>query len=1036
VIALALAAWAQVVTVTGTLQYEDRDYNNSGFTGTTTPRPIRSADLEILRASDGTVLGTGLTDPATGMFSVGGITMGEIVQARVYARHSGNRMNAVVRNNATANAVYTGLTPPLDTSATASFGVVLFTIAGGAAPAFNIFDCAVKSFRYQASVDVDLPALPALLLIYWEAGSTNGSYYSSLQNAVFLLGSSADPDEYDDDIILHEIGHWVAHNFSKDDTLGGPHTIVDQLDPRTSWSEGWAHYWSATVRRFFPGEYPSPQTQVDNFGTGFSVFGIDPPSFPSQTVMATNEVAVATVLWDITDTQGGTFDLGPGHEQAVWQAVSDRIPLMTAITLEKFHDGLLLETSAAFMATVTGSETVQAVMNWRQIRYYPDSSEPNNTAAASTPLAPGPTGLSHRTFFPAGDEDWYAVALVTGTLVAETLSLGDGADTNLELYAPDGTTLLASNNDRSPTDKSSLLQFWIVNGGTYFLRVTNASPILEYGYYDVRAQIILDAPPVVTAVSASTTLGYAPLRVTLSGAAGDLENAYLEYQWDFEGSGLFEWASLQGPRVTTTYAKPGLYNATFRVVDGAGLTATGSVSITVLPSAAPTIVLTQSSAGGAAPVPATFGVSVQGVIPVSYSWDFAGTGLIDQVSVTPVPVPFTYRSAGTFTPRVTVMDTFGRAYTVFGSPVTVTALSPPAITLSATNGNIPYSTILTATTGPANTLDYDTAGRGRFDDLFSPPQSPFSPEIHRAGTFTARARVTDSSGVSQTATAPFLATATGTLGWMVAPRSGDRVSGTSVTLSAEATPKGAAKKVQFQYRPGSPPGAWTDIGGPVLSANTLVSTRWDVSALPTSQAVDLRVLINDSISSGDTANPVTVNAPNPTWSEGGGQLDVTLDPAHAKEIRTSPGVWVLAPAGGPSGVRIAPVGAPPGNGSAIGLAPAGGAWRITAAGSYDRPLGLRLPAPLDDPSLEIHAFDESAGVWYRPGVSRVSHDDGWVEADAFGPGIFALFRSTPDGTAAGGSGNGGRYCAASIGENPDAWILVLVLGFLAWRLRR
>jgi len=1036
VIALALAAWAQVVTVTGTLQYEDKDYTNSGFTGTTTPRPIRSADLEILRTSDGTVLGTGLTDPASGAFSVGGITMGEIIQARVYARHSGNQMNAMVRNNATAIAVYTGLTPPIDTSQTASFGTVLFTIAGGAAPAFNIFDCAVKSFQYQASVDSDLPAVPPLLLIYWESGSTNGTYFSGLQDAVFLLGGSADPDEYDDDIILHEIGHWVAHHFSRDDTLGGPHTIVDQLDPRTSWSEGWAHYWSAAVRRFFPGEYPSPQTQVDNLGAGFSVFGIDPPSFPSQTVMATNEVAVATVLWDITDSQGGTFDLGAGHEQSVWQAVSDRIPLMTSITLEKFHDGLLLETSAAFMATVTGSETVQAVMNWRQIRYYPDSSEPNNTVLAATPLPLGPTGLSLRTFFPAGDEDWYAVTLVPGTLVAETLNLGDGADTNLELYGPDGTTLLASNNDRSPTDRSSLLQYWVVTGGPFFLRVTNASSILEYGYYDLRAQVIPDAPPAVSSVSASTTLGYAPLRVTLWGSGGDVENAYLDYQWDFEGSGRYEWASLQGPRVTTTYARPGIYNATLRVVDGAGLSATGSVAITVLPSAAPTIRLTQSSAGGTAPSPVTFGVSVEGVIPVSYSWDFAGSGLVDRVSVTSLPVPFTYRSAGTFTPRVTVMDTFGRAHAVFGSPVTVTALSPPAITLVATNGNIPYPAILTATIGPASTLEYGAAGSGRFDDVFSPPLSPFSPQIHRAGSFLARSRVTDPSGVSQTATAPLLATAIGTLGWMVAPRSGDRVSGTSVTLTAEASPKGPPKKVQFQYRPNSPPGAWTDIGGPIVSADTLVATSWDVSTLPPSLPVDLRILVNDSITSGDTADPVTVNVPDPTWSEGGGQLDVMLDPAHARSLRTFPGVWVLAPAGGPPRVHIAPVAAPPGNGSAIGLNPAGGAWRITGAGSYDRPLGLRLPAPSDDPSLEIHAYDESAGVWYRPGISRVSHDDRWVEADAFGPGIFALFRSTPDGTAGGGSGNGGRYCAASIGESPDVWVLVLAVGFLAWRLRR
>src|SRR5258708_6686924 len=109
------------------------------------------------------------------------------------------------------------------------------------------------------------------------------------------------------------MGHWVAFIFSRDDTLGGDHYIVDQLDPRTSWSEGWAHYWSAAVRRHenlrlsgLPGppppEYAAPNLQVDNKGAGNDVFDIEGPSFPALTVMATNEVAVACVLWDITDS--------------------------------------------------------------------------------------------------------------------------------------------------------------------------------------------------------------------------------------------------------------------------------------------------------------------------------------------------------------------------------------------------------------------------------------------------------------------------------------------------------------------------------------------------------------------------------------------------------------------------------------------------------------------------------------------------------------------------------------------------------------
>ena len=115
-IALLLAAQ---VTVLGIVQYEDRDYTNSGFTGTTTARPIRSADIEILRASDSTVLGSGATD-ATGSFSIGSIASGEVVRARVYARHAGGGINAVVKNNTTSNAVYAALTRATDQPARVS----------------------------------------------------------------------------------------------------------------------------------------------------------------------------------------------------------------------------------------------------------------------------------------------------------------------------------------------------------------------------------------------------------------------------------------------------------------------------------------------------------------------------------------------------------------------------------------------------------------------------------------------------------------------------------------------------------------------------------------------------------------------------------------------------------------------------------------------------------------------------------------------------------------------------------------------------
>jgi hypothetical protein len=488
---LSSAASAQsTVTVTGTVRYEDRTYGAAGFTGTAF-LPVRQAEVELLN--------TGPTTPQTttdelGNFTFLNVTASATTQVRVYARRTGGQYNIVVRNNSTANAIYTVLSAPLDTTVTTTFGTIDL-LQTGAGPVFNIFDCAVKSFQYLASVDPGLPATPPPLNVYWELNSANGTYFDPSVNGIFLLGLASDSDQYDDDIILHEMGHWVAYNFSRDDTLGGAHSVIDQLDPRTSWSEGWAHYWSATVRRFFPAEYANPNLQVDTFGTGNSVFDIEAPSFPTLAIMATNELAVACVLWHITD--GNTLPpsgSGAIYEPEIWQTVSVQIPARANITLEDFHAGLSV-VDPAIMLVVTGSTTTSGIFKEREIRYYLDDSEPNDSAGAATPLAIGSVGLTQRTFFGTLDDDWYSVSATPGTLIVETLNLGDGCNPILELYDSTGSTLLARNDDFPGDGLSARVSAPVGSNATFLVRALRSGTVVEYGYYDIRAQIGLPSLP-------------------------------------------------------------------------------------------------------------------------------------------------------------------------------------------------------------------------------------------------------------------------------------------------------------------------------------------------------------------------------------------------------------------------------------------------------------------------------------------------------------------------------------------------------------
>src|SRR6185295_17018214 len=141
----------------------------------------------------------------------------------------------------------------------------------------------------------------------------------------------------------------------------------------------------------------------------------------------------------------------------------------------------------------------------------------------------GPAGLTERTFYAAGDEDWYRVDAPAGILLIETLNLGDGCDTLLQLYDAGGTTLIDQNDDRSAVDRSSRLLRTLAAPTTFLVRVVRQGAVVEYGYYDLRAQIVINVPPVLTSVSASALSGPAPLRVTFSANVSDPDGGSFEY---------------------------------------------------------------------------------------------------------------------------------------------------------------------------------------------------------------------------------------------------------------------------------------------------------------------------------------------------------------------------------------------------------------------------------------------------------------------------------------------------------------------------
>jgi hypothetical protein len=177
----------------------------------------------------------------------------------------------------------------------------------------------------------------------------------------------------------------------------------------------------------------------------------------------------------------------------------------------------------------------------------PDESlEPDESASDPTSLTVPVS--SARAFCAAGDQDWTSAAFTTGTqYTIQTTALGTTADTVLTLYDSSGSTVLATNDDRSTSDASSLITFTPATAGTYLIRaiqydgvgaVTNIYTLAVTG-----VAVPTNTPPVVTAPTHAvttgtlTTAGAIPVRITWSATDPDGISRY-ELQRSTNGGAL------------------------------------------------------------------------------------------------------------------------------------------------------------------------------------------------------------------------------------------------------------------------------------------------------------------------------------------------------------------------------------------------------------------------------------------------------------------------------------------------------------------
>jgi len=223
---------ASSINLSGKASYEDKTFNEQGFTGNIESKPVRKAVIEIIAIDGFKTIATGATN-AFGDFDItadNSAQRGGVYLQIISASDPADLSKIEIRNNPRDQALYSFLSPGMDDSIADSFSAShqdLLAKTGGAGGAFNLFDVYLNASEFvRQSGPCPAPnptCLLPLLTSYWEQGSEEGTFFVSSANEIHVLGggTNGDADEYDDSVIVHEFGHFVLQEFSKTIPPGG-----------------------------------------------------------------------------------------------------------------------------------------------------------------------------------------------------------------------------------------------------------------------------------------------------------------------------------------------------------------------------------------------------------------------------------------------------------------------------------------------------------------------------------------------------------------------------------------------------------------------------------------------------------------------------------------------------------------------------------------------------------------------------------------------------------------------------------------------
>jgi hypothetical protein len=238
----------------------------------TEKRPARAVVVDIVSPVDQSIVASGVTN-AEGNYTIQ-VPANRVVFVRVKAALAdGPQQSTVVEvYDNTLGGQWALDGPTLSTSAetmernvhaNSGWTGTAYVEAQRASGVFAILDTIYTNIQKIRAIDST--AVFSRLTVYWSPknvsfrgdirlGQVGNTHYINYldasgvkQHAIFLLGKAENnTDEFDRHVISHEFAHYLQDVFSRDDSIGGRHTLSNErLDMRLAFSEGWGNAWAA-----------------------------------------------------------------------------------------------------------------------------------------------------------------------------------------------------------------------------------------------------------------------------------------------------------------------------------------------------------------------------------------------------------------------------------------------------------------------------------------------------------------------------------------------------------------------------------------------------------------------------------------------------------------------------------------------------------------------------------------------------------------------------------------------------------------------